>query len=612
MCSFFFDRTYFILLFFFFVFQFQKIDALIKNYFQHFGKIESFIMRRHQTFSNGFVQFESLLSAHKALAKSCINISKKKIVIKSADSWHQPDSKDEETKIKNENKSDKSNSTNENNDKTVNPNEHEASASSASITPPESIQFKCLYNGGLTLDQLNDDCLMEIFSKLTFYDLCIIHCAAKRFQPLTEKIFRKNYSKINLQDGDLLGIDEMTLYKLRTILMGCGQFVETLVVNTNKFPPSQGLRALDLIIRMCTNVTDVSFEQFHTGKHSNEMYAKEFFGRLECLTLIDSDLNAHLSQIIGECNNLKYLNIGSYSIFDPSSLNRNFPHLINVKIDLEDLNLSDVENFFSKNPQIKELSINGAEDIMIKIIADNLIELENLYLTLQYYADTSRICGPIANRMPNLKLLSLKCNESNVTKLIERLAKQNQIQQLYLFDVSADKRLIESLTTFTNLHTLIIKFNEGELKDQSLQLIGANLCNLIEFKVQNMPQITINGLHKFIKDANNLINLGIQECSIKLTDDFFMKLIDIYKKRGNKLILSASVSDIHVSGPLREENKSIVDLIEVTDDIDSDTSSDEWNQYSDDYYVDVDDDDYADMDDSDFDVYDLIVNSEYF
>lgn len=197
---------------------FQKIDALIKDYFLNFGKIESFTVRRHSTFQNGFVQYESLLSAHNALAKHTVNIARKRIVIKPADSWHQPDSKDEETKIKNDNKSDIIKSTNDNNDKSINKIEQDttaasviasaiASSSSTSVTPSETNEFKCVYNGGLTLDELNDDCLMEIFSKLQFYDLCIVHCVAKRFQPLIENIFRKNYSKIDLHDAQLIGTD---------------------------------------------------------------------------------------------------------------------------------------------------------------------------------------------------------------------------------------------------------------------------------------------------------------------------------------------------------------------------------------------------------------------
>lgn len=543
------------------------------------------------------------MSAHKALMKSRVRIDNHSVLIKAADSWHQPDSKDEENRIKNENKTDESKYPSK--DETKTPESVIVAVASSSKT--KANDFKCIHKGGLTLDQLNDDCLMEIFSKLKLYELCTVHCAAKRFQPLTEMIFRKNFNKMNWENTNMFECEEVTLHKLRSILMGCGKYIESLEINSEIFVSSQRVRALDLIIRMCKNIKSVSFEQFKTFDHSVDSYVNEFFARLESLTLIDSDLSGHLFDILGECNNLKQLNIGSYNTFNVSSLNRHYPYLVDVSIDLEDLNPINIDQFIKKNPQITSLTINDTRDDLMRTIADNLVNLNSLNLTLQYCQDTNVMTNIIVNQMKNLKQLTLKCNESSVSRLIDRLSKQNNLTHLYLYDVTSAKMLIDALQQFTNLQLLVIQFSDGGLDDQPLLEMGKKLINLNELRIQNSDSLTSNGLLKFLNETKSLNVLAIEESTINLNDEQYKKIADIYEKRKIQLKLFITQTDVfNVTAKCRSDNKQFIELNEVKETPGSESSSDDWNPYYDDFYDAIDDDDDDDMDDSDYEMYDLM------
>lgn len=582
---------------------FQLTKKGIRKFFGRFGKVQSVTLRAQVNFTNGFVQFESLKSACKALEKHQTEIDGKVVQIRAGDSWHQPDSREEEYQIMNLAylKEIGMGEMPEGGPMSVDP---AAAASSSS----QEAKFEVVYKGGLTLDQLNDDCLLEIFSKLDLYDLCVMHTAAERFQPIAEKLFRKKHTSIDWMREPFEG-EEFTLHKLRMVLRSCGPFIEKLRVSAAIFNSKQQIRCMDLILRLCTNVKSVDFDSYISEKRLKYRYPKEFFGRLEELTMNETELLWEYAELISECKHLRYLKVGIKNKFDEVSLERCFPKLVNVSLDLEELNVVYVQNFFKKNPQIESLALNEVEDVVIKSVSNHLQALKKLKLTIPYYADVNRIVRPMS-RISSLKHLQIMCNEADISKLIRSLSEKNSIEHLLLHDVHAGSRLRSALIAFTNLQTLELRINDGELNDATLLQIGQALTQLSSFKVHNANPLTNSGLTKFINEAHNLTVLGVEECSVTLGDEFIADVAKIYSKRGTKLQLFVMTSDLKVSETMRKKNENFVQIIEVKakTPIATDSSSEDWNPYYDDFF---DEDDDYDMDDSDFEMYDY-VNQDFF
>lgn len=60
------------------------------------------------------------------------------------------------------------------------------------------------------LYDLNDDCILEIFQRLTILDLCAVRNTCKRFDALAEYFFKMVYKTLNFSNRNIKG--EMALH----------------------------------------------------------------------------------------------------------------------------------------------------------------------------------------------------------------------------------------------------------------------------------------------------------------------------------------------------------------------------------------------------------------
>lgn len=78
-------------------------------------------------------------------------------------------------------------------------------------------------NESFELSQLNDDCLRELFSRLSSIDLCAIKHTCRRFKTLADEVVKKRFKDVY----ECVPNDD-NLQEHTTILKEFGRFVSTM------------------------------------------------------------------------------------------------------------------------------------------------------------------------------------------------------------------------------------------------------------------------------------------------------------------------------------------------------------------------------------------------
>lgn len=208
---------------------------MLRKHFALFGRIEHFILHLKLSYCYGFIQYKSVHSAAAALRNQQHYVGGFKIKVSVADSWHQP-----------------------------------------LTTTNNGIQMEPAINGNLQPDEhskqfhifgLNDDCLFHIFDMLNCMDLSAVDQTCLRFQWVAADVFRKKHTAINLTMTDLndwsnVGVSELTLLKVRSLIVSYGAQIQKLQVAAVSFKPENRYRVLDLIIRNCTALKTICLTGF--------------------------------------------------------------------------------------------------------------------------------------------------------------------------------------------------------------------------------------------------------------------------------------------------------------------------------------------------------------
>lgn len=103
----------------------------------------------------------------------------------------------------------------------------------------------------IELNDLNDDCLLEIFKYLSAEDLCALKRTNRRFFQLTDYYFHTVY-EVKEREVVIKGTDGC---KLRDILKNVGRFVRNLTIDS----PSNYSDMNDLNDRRCDKVDDSTY-----------------------------------------------------------------------------------------------------------------------------------------------------------------------------------------------------------------------------------------------------------------------------------------------------------------------------------------------------------------
>lgn len=230
---------------------------MLQKHFALFGEIDYFTLHLKLSYCYGFIQYDTVYGAAAALATTHHFVSRFRIKVSMADSWHQPVTKTDDAATQA--------------DESTKKNESQAIDSRL-----------------LNILDLNDDCLYDIFNMLNTIDLSSVDQTCVRFQRVAGDVFRRNHTAINLTTSDLpgysnVGTGQLTLLQIRNIFMGYGPLIQKLQVTALSFKQENRYRVLDQVIRSCTTLKSLHLTGFHikVSKESHYFSALLFYLKIK-------------------------------------------------------------------------------------------------------------------------------------------------------------------------------------------------------------------------------------------------------------------------------------------------------------------------------------------
>lgn len=260
--------------------------------------------------------------------------------------------------------------------------------------------------------ELNEYCLLEVFSILSLQELCIVRNVSRQFRVLAEATVKKKWSTGKLKDSvitfNITGEDEETEAML---LKNFGNLVTHLYID-----PMESCENLDQLLKLCT-----SLKYLNLRNVTPEIVPHEIVKNLKELDVHDcAYLNVDdtmIMNLIAACKSLKQLKV----IAKPTEL------------------LVKAINSHSTIERVHWQVIN-VTDSMFKHEIKMLYKVKRLKkLSLHGYGGYSFRGKSMAYYFPQ------------VTRTIQYLARNPSIEELFISAFDPDNNFLRSLRKFVNL-----------------------------------------------------------------------------------------------------------------------------------------------------------------
>lgn len=425
---------------------------------------------------------------------------------------------------------------------------------------------------------LNDDCLLEIFQRVSVLDLCALRFTCKRFNTLSEYFFKMVYKTLNFSNWNIKGeYSLLTEDEMRTILTTFGGQMDSITVNADSFEPESKV-VLQVINEHC-GAKRLHFFKMVKFVLDEQMIedCDRLWSQIDQLTIdkcyLDDDV---LNFLLRKCSSLTQLEMVRQMNADGRCLMQEFPQLEGFSLRANDsFDPLCMTTFLQKNTQLRSLSLIGCsfiDDEIFEIIADNLVNLEALYIRVG--AVTSQFETNVENllRLQHLRKLEFNCGLRPIVPFIHGLAMTNRIEQLGISSAELTPELSSALCNLKNVQ--ILKFcsmYDGQLN--TIKTIAQQLEKLKELHIIECDIIDFEQLLEFVENAGKLEKMLIIQCSriIPMNPEQFLRMADCVQKRVDKLQLSIHLDYYELkltkellTEEMRREYQHIVQVVPLT------------------------------------------------
>ncbi|XP_055714722.1 uncharacterized protein LOC129808829 isoform X2 [Phlebotomus papatasi] len=528
-----------------------NVQTLMSS-FANDGPIKKVSINDTGKIAYAFVTFSDVKSALKA-QKTPHYFNRRRLILRPADSWHQPQ------------------------------DWREPSDNDEEIDMEQSIL------------KLNDDCLFCIFSYLNLRDLAVMEKVCTRFQTVAESIYKSQH----VLDFDQLAESNLiTLMEVKNISTKLGCYVHTLKASSTSFR-TINIRVLNTILKHCTNLQTMYLEGFHINTPFCLTLLAKAFGKLKIAALENCSITDELAGCLRDARELEVLNLTQNSEIRGECL-------VGLR-KIKEINLSYCQNlqpyyfvqFCERNPELRELNIIRCDKInhlCLEAMSKHLKNLESLMIC-NSYATVSPGDYVILGDMPNLTHLQVNYNNFlNVDTFLARLADRDRLEYLDISSGHLTRNTLRALVNFSKLKVLKLNY-KIECVDDTLMLISSTET-LQELHIMGCTSITNEGLVAFITKCRALRYINMSGC-YGITNDLVINILPLLDERTQPLELIVGGTQI---SPAVEEQISLAENIKIklnySNTANSFCSIDEWEDmlYGDD---DPDLDDIDDLDDDD-------------
>ncbi|XP_060815010.1 uncharacterized protein LOC132906659 [Bombus pascuorum] len=491
--------------------------------FSKYGNVESCFLRRNQGNSNyAFITFNSVEAAASARYDEGIRLHNRDLRVLAADSWHQPDS------IENQcyNMKDKSKS--------------------------NKISNEIVYNFDYIQDDitdtniqtLNDDCLIHIFLQLPIIDRIRIERVCKRWKALSQE----SWSSVKRLDISMWSLSclkrrEISTCTIRKVLLRCGSYLNEINLSIVSYPLRQSTATI--VAKLCPNlqkidITGIVISASGINSLINNCHGITKFCLGPTTYVCDIDLQklfkmnpklryfkAYSSKITGRC--LLYLPLEAMEEIVLEYCTCLQEHLL--------------AQAFAKLQNLKSLTMNRCIDIsgnVIQAISTNCTNLKTLEISCISFLLQSNDMLHIA-QLTNLEVLKISMNALVTDEFFSNLA--SKCLQLKYLDIAECLLVtdisVAAVAALPKLEVLIINYL-GLVTDINLQ----DTCNLKQLECRAC-KFTDKTMINFLEYAPQLELLDLSGCR-DITNETLKEAATVTVNRTNNTILKIFVGGTSV------------------------------------------------------------------
>lgn len=405
---------------------------------------------------------------------------------------------------------------------------------------------------------MNDDCLVEIFSKLTVPQLGDVASTCIRFHNIARRVFsllhKSNCVDIGVgwpfTNGDYIAYQR----QIAPILRNFGDLLTKLNV-TFCGKKSYNTSVFNLMANYCTGTLERLELRCCKALRLDEINdVTAIFRNVKQLLL-------HRSYIVegfflSEAKELTSLSLyGFYSTRVLDFLSNDYPNLKSITLknssmDWEEVQIN-INNFLQRHPTLVECHLDGYDLDSISSVA-GMSELRKLSIWL---CDNYTI-GPIAG-LDQLTAMQLSAEGKDQLEFLSTSRSSETLKELVLnCFLDEGTRLLTTLARFNNLNLLSIKFH-FVLDDNNLALLR-RLDKLRVLAIGGPTSFTADGVISLIRYLPHLEKLSLDDHRlnkrIQMLESTYLRICDIYRNRSQKLMIyNYNVLDDEFNEVIREE-----------------------------------------------------------
>lgn len=401
----------------------------------------------------------------------------------------------------------------------------------------------------MKLLDLNEDCLLIIFKNLQLTDLIALAETNEHLYRLTVIAFKQKFNKKqiklygpytrNATNNAIIDTDSVILSNLPTIhkiLCYYGHVISNLDI---EYRPDSQVQALTKIINA---IAFDSLIEFHVsgGFYGFFKHLKKPFNRLEILSLSGTfDYVGNSAHNFSELfPSVRRLSFNDMQVFkNPNGINGFYSELEHVEFEICDdkdngcFDEAIIKNFIKCNSQIRSLKLRFVTRKLLKFIAENLKNLENLKLSA-YRSDNENVGEIHFDNLLNFGMtFSAVSMPSNIhfkkLKEFHTDAHPKRCSRWMEFVENCDTLTKFSATGRTLSNSEIDRLAEAHLHVNELTLlfgIGVNDDTLVKF-IENCQQLTKVCFVKFLSSTPMVqddIDATVKTLSDKFANGWFI------------------------------------------------------------------------------------------
>ncbi|XP_015596386.1 putative RNA-binding protein EEED8.10 [Cephus cinctus] len=471
----------------------------LDNLFSKFGKVDSCYLKRNAGKSNyAFITFsnvEDALKARKEGLRKEIRLHSRDLRVMPADSWHQPDSVENQRKLAAIKKKTDKNSDIE-----------------------EQLFQDYTADDNALINRLNDDCLIHVFLYLPIADRVKIERVCKRWRAVSQESWRA-VKRLDLSQS-AWGLCPKKKQRsvdtpiLRKVLLRCGRFLNH--IDFSEMPHQLRQSTLTIVGKFCPNLETIDVTALNVSASGIDSLTNSCENITElslgsCTSYCDNDLQ----KLFAVNRKLRYFRIRQNNHMTGKCL-LHLPSDTIEEISLEQCNamlpchFSNAIEKFEKLTHLSLVACIGINDNVMQAISIRANSLKSLQLS-NYFPIMSKCSMLEVAKLINLEVLNVAENPAVTDEFLNVVAAR--CLQLKMIDITGCNTVtnkgMSRIATLPKLEHLVMSYL-GEVNDEPF--VGMqNLCTL---ECKGCPLIGDTGISTLIQISQNLEQLDLSGCDL--------------------------------------------------------------------------------------------------